>query len=348
MPQASCTLPKEGSMNRDEIITILSEDNPVKIEELFRRARTVRAREFSNKIFLYGFVYFSTWCRNNCNFCYYRNANSISRYRKTESEIIAISELLAKSGVNLIDLTMGEDLAYHKEHFTTVFDMIKVIKDRTGLPVMISPGLVENAWIDRFSELDTEWYALYQETHNRELFARLRAGQDYDERMNAKLYARDRGMLIEEGILTGVGEDLEDIADSLLEMGKIGARQVRVMSFVPQKGIPMEQVKKPEPIQELKIIALLRLLYPKALIPASLDIDGIKGLEDRINAGASVVTSIIPPRSGLAGVAQNSMDVDEGGRTVAEAAGILKNMGLEPASAEEYRDYLTTLREGSI
>ena len=328
-------------MNRDEMIRILSEDNPVKTEELFHRARMIRAQEFSNKIFLYGFVYFSTWCRNNCNFCYYRNSNSILRYRKDETEIIDIAEQLAASGVNLIDLTMGEDMAYHEEAFATVFDMVRKIKDRTGLPVMISPGVVEDAYIDRFAELGTEWYALYQETHNRELFSRLRAGQDYDQRMHAKLYAKEKGMLIEEGILTGVGESLEDIVDSILEMDKIGAKQIRVMSFVPQKGIPMEQVKKPEPILEQKIIALMRLQYPKALIPASLDIDGIKGLEDRINAGASVVTSIIPPRSGLAGVAQNSMDVDEGGRTVAEAANILRNMGLEPASAEEYRKYLT-------
>ena len=335
-------------MNRDEIIRILNEDNPVKTDELFRRAREVRAQNFSNKIFLYGFVYFSTWCRNNCNFCYYRTSNSIPRYRKDSSEIIAIAELLAKSGVNLIDLTMGEDMAYHKESFASVFDLIQEIKDRTGLPVMISPGLVDNTWIDRFTDLGTDWYALYQETHNKELFARLRTGQDYDERMNAKLYARDRGMLIEEGILTGVGESLADIADSLLEMGRIGARQVRVMSFVPQKGIPMEQVKKPESMQELKIIALLRLLYPNAFIPASLDIDGIKGLEDRINAGANVVTSIIPPRSGLAGVAQNSMDVDEGGRTVEEAAQILRHIGLEPASAMEYINYLTMLRDAPI
>ncbi|MDD3169228.1 MAG: methylornithine synthase PylB, partial [Eubacteriales bacterium] len=149
-----------------------------------------------------------------------------------------------------------------------------------------------------------------------------------------------------EGILTGVGESLADIADSILEMGRIGAKQVRVMSFVPQQGIPMERVKKPDSLLELKIIAIMRLMYPGALIPASLDIDGISGLEDRINAGANLITSIIPPMSGLMGVAQNSMDVDEGGRTVKEASIILRSMGLEPASTEDYRDYLQGLQKG--
>lgn len=335
---------KEAIMDKNEILELLKIDDPGKLQELFQRARTARNEVFSNKIFMYGFVYFSTWCRNNCNFCYYRSSNKIERYRKTPDEIIEIACQLAESGVHLIDLTMGEDLKYHQDNFADLFDMVKEIKRRTSLPVMVSPGVINDQLIDAFADLGSEWYALYQETHNRELFSKLRVNQDYDERMHAKLYARDKGMLIEEGILVGTGETLEDIADSLLEMGRIGAKQMRVMSFVPQKGIPMENMEKPDPMLELKIIAILRILYPYVLTPASLDIDGILGLHDRIAAGANVVTSIIPPKSGLMGVAQNVMDVDEGGRTVQEATAILKEMGYEPATAEEYQKYLIELR----
>lgn len=61
----------------------------------------------------------------------------------------------------------------------------------------------------------------------------------------------------------------------------------------------MEGCSTPDRMLELKIIALMRILYPEALIPASLDVDGIDGLENRINAGANLITSIIPPRSGF-------------------------------------------------
>ena len=331
-------------MNKNDIINLLRVDSQDEVQRLFDQARKAREREFGNKIFMYGFVYFSTWCRNNCNFCYYRNSNKIERYRKEPEEIIAIAELLAKSGVHLIDLTMGEDMNYHQDDFSGLLEIVKQIKERTGLPVMLSPGLIEDEFIGKFAGLGTEWYALYQETHNRSLYKKLRLDQDYDKRMHAKLYAKEKGMFIEEGILAGVGETLEDIADSILEMGEIGAKQMRVMSFVPQKGIPMEMVQKPDPLLEEKIIAIIRLMYPNGLIPASLDIDGIKGLEDRMNAGANVITSIIPPKTGLAGVAQNSMDVDDGGRTVEEASLILKTLGLQPATALEYQDYLIKLK----
>lgn len=327
-------------MTKDEIVAVLETEDSEKIAELFRRAREVRSRETGDKIFAYGFVYFSTYCRNNCNFCYFRRSNDIERYRKSEEEIICHSEALAKSGVNLIDLTMGEDMSYHKEDFETVIRIIKRIKNELNMPVMISPGVVPDRIIDKFADAGTDFFAVYQETHNRELFEKLRVGQSYDERMHAKLYAKECGMNIEEGLLAGVGESNEDIADSLLTMGEIGARQVRVMSFVPQEGSPMEDCQSPERLEELKIIALMRLLYPKALIPASLDVDGIVGLKDRINAGANLITSIIPPSSGLMGVAHSTMDVDSGGRTVEEAAAILKEMGLRIATADEFKAFM--------
>lgn len=330
---------------KEELIKVLRSDDPELLQDLFSTARKIRKKVQGNKIFAYGFVYFTTYCRNNCNFCYYRNSNDIERYRKNEEEVLATSKALIDSGVNLIDLTMGEDPQYHQEKFQTVADIIKKIKQEYDTPVMISPGVVSNEIIDNLAEAGADFYALYQETHNRALFAKLRVGQDYDERMNAKLYAKEKGMLIEEGLLAGVGENEEDIADSLLTMGEIGARQVRVMSFIPQEGSPMENCTSPDRMEELKIIALMRILYPHALIPASLDVDGIKGLKDRINAGANLITSIIPPKSGFMGVAHNTMDVDEGGRTVEEARSILDQMGLVIATREEYKEFIKEVRK---
>ena len=331
---------KESLLTREEIMEILRMPKGPQTDEVFARARAVREAYTGDRIFAYGFVYFTTWCRNDCNFCYFRKSNNISRYRKTTEETIDIALQLADSGVNLIDLTMGEDPEYHKNDFSQLITVIREIKKRTGLPVMVSPGVVSHELIDQFAEEGADWYALYQETHNRELYAKLRAGQSYDERIDSKLYAAQKGMLIEEGILAGCGESLEDLADSILTMGKIGARQMRVMSFIPQEGSPMENFPSPDRQIELNVIATMRLAYPWALIPASLDVDGIDGLEDRIKAGSSVVTSIIPPHSGFVGVAHETMDVDEGGRTVQEARTILRNMGLELATPEEYQKYI--------
>ena len=326
---------------KDELISILASEDKDTSAFLFASARDLRQRYFGDKIFAYGFVYFSTYCRNNCNFCYFRRDNEHTiRYRKNCEEVLAIAKELADSGVNLIDLTLGEDPTLHKEGFSSMLDLVDEIHDRINLPVMISPGVISDELIEEFARRNAEFYALYQETYNRELFKKLRIHQDFDERMHAKIKAKECGMFVEEGIMTGLGETTADIADALLGMAEVKPSQVRVMTFVPQSGTPMADMEAKDHNMELKIIALMRLLYPKALIPASLDVEGIEGLESRINAGCNVVTSIIPPTSGLAGVAQSTMDVHEGYRTVDGIKPRLKALGLRVADADEYKRWM--------
>lgn len=335
-------LAEENTITKEEIVTILNADEESVKNDLFAAAREIRERHFGNMVFLYGFVYFSTYCRNNCSFCFYRrdNGDHAIRYRKNREEVLEIAKGLAESGVHLIDLTLGEDPELHKEQFASMMDLVDDVHDVADRPVMISPGVISDELIEGFAKRNTEFYALYQETYNRELFSKLRLYQDFDERMHAKKKAKECGMFIEEGLMTGLGETVEDIADALLAMQKLGAAQIRVMTFVPQEGTPMAEFEAHNSDMEQKIIALMRLMNPKALIPASLDVEGINGLESRINAGCNVVTSIIPPTAGLAGVAQSTKDVNEGYRTVAGVTPRLEAIGMRAATPKEFKDWL--------
>lgn len=330
-------------LSKPEIIFLLGLSTERDLAALFRTARELRARHFSNKLFLYGFVYFSTWCRNDCAFCYYRKSNDLPhRYRKTDEEIVEAAVSLAESGVHLIDLTLGEDPFYrHRGNgIQSLAELVGKVKSQTGLPVMISPGVLSKRGLAQLAEAGADWYACYQETHNRQLFKSLRLNQSYDRRYLSKKQAVEQHLLIEEGILAGVGESLADIADSLNSMQELGAHQVRVMSFVPQAGSSMSAWPTPDRLKELKIIAVMRLLFPNRLIPASLDVDGVEGAQARINAGANVITSLIPPQLGLAGVAQSSKGIEEGHRTVRGILPILEGMNLTAATAEEYKAWV--------
>jgi methylornithine synthase len=91
----------------------------------------------------------------------------------------------------------------------------------------------------------------------------------------------------------------------------------------------------------------MRLIFPDRLIPASLDVDGLDGLKARLDAGANVVTSIVPPEKGLAGVAHNSLDIEDSRRTMAHIVPVLKTCGLQPATTEEYQAWTAT-RQNSL
>ena len=327
--------------DKDEICFLLGLEKKSDQAELFQAARQVRNRCFGNQIFLYGFLYFSTYCRNDCNFCQYRKSNrNMVRYRKTRAEILTAARQMADAGVHLIDLTMGEDPALSAPGHSLLPDLVREVKAATGLPVMVSPGLVSDRIARAVADAGADWYACYQETHNRDLYARLRPHQDFNARMNAKQAARDMGMLIEEGILTGVGENLGDIADSILWMKAFGVSQSRVMTFVPQAGTPMAQAPPQAGLREYLTIAVMRLIMPGALIPASLDVGGLEGLRKRLDAGACVVTSIVPSDAGLSGVANQSLDIEESRRSVAHVRAVLSAAGLEPADRRSYQAWM--------
>ena len=172
-------------------------------------------------------------------------------------------------------------------------------------------------------------------------------GQPFEERAEARAAARRAGLLVEDGLLTGIGDTPADRADSIVAMREAGWEQVRVMTFVPQAGTPLEDVRPAGDADELLTIACLRLAMPDRFIPASLDVDGIAGLERRLQAGANVVTSIVPPTVGLAGVSQAELDIDEGYRTVHGVLPHLERLGLRPAGVDEYRERMAAVRRAA-
>lgn len=327
---------KGGRLTTEEIAFILELRQKDQIDALFNTACALRHKYFGNKVLLYGFLYISSYCRNNCSFCYYRVSNQDSRrYRKEEAEVIKAAIDLAQSGVHLIDITMGEDPQFFNDNahgFEPFYQLVKRVKAAANLPIMVSPGVVPEHVLEKLAKAGADWFACYQETHNRELFKKLRPDQDYDTRFNTKKLARRYGLLIEEGILVGVGEKPGDIANTIELMHILDADQVRAMNFVPQENTPMSNNPPPDPLKELLIIALMRLVFPGKHIPASLDVEGLAGLKRRLGAGANVVTSIVPPQQGLAGVAQSFLDIDNAHRTTDSVLPILEECGLKPAS----------------
>ncbi len=331
-------------LNQMELTALLDAEG-AQCDRLYAAAREKRRQHFGDRLFAYGFVYFSTHCHNNCTFCFYRRENDGAlRYRKTRQEILQLSERFSQSGVHLLDLTMGEDPQYILHNSTLLMELAAEVREKTELPLMISPGVMQHSSINQAQQAGIDFYACYQETHNKTLFAALRKGQNYETRWNAKRYAVQRGLLVEEGILVGVGETLEDIAHSIQNMIDLDAAQVRVMSFVPQKGAPLLRAEHANLYtRELNTLAVMRLMMPDKLIPASLDIAGKAGLRERLDAGANIVTSVIVPDSGLAGVSNATLDVDNGGRSLEGIRDVVELCGMAMGTQGEFEHVLRRL-----
>jgi methylornithine synthase len=111
------------------------------------------------------------------------------------------------------------------------------------------------------------------------------------------------------------------------------------MAYVPPRE-NIDELKGLSPQKardlELLMIAILRITHPMALIPASLDVEGIMGLPPRLNAGANLITSFVPSGKGLSGVAQMDLDIENEGRSVSSVVPILESLSLSLATRENY------------
>nr|WP_135611234.1 methylornithine synthase PylB [Methanococcoides sp. AM1] len=330
----------DGSqLSDDDIRRLLETESPGEIEKLHYVARHIRDHFFGNKVFMYSFVYFSTYCKNKCTFCYYRNANDIERYRLSTEDIRKICQVIKTEDVHMVDLTMGEDPYFHNKP-ERLAEFVRTVKEEVGKPIMVSPGVVDNDTLEMLRDNGANFLALYQETYDMELYKQLRVEQSFEGRINSRNHAKRIGYCVEDGILTEVEPDIESTIISLRGLATSNPDMVRVMTFLPQQGTPLEGKEIKDSSSELKIISILRLLYPDKLIPASLDLEGIDGMVHRLNAGANVVTSIISSNSSLEGVVNYDREHAERDRDVKSVIARLKTMGMEPAEQSEFEKLL--------
>jgi len=94
----------------------------------------------------------------------------------------------------MIDLTMGED-PYYYEDPERFIELVQIVKEELKLPIMISPGVMDNATLLKAREKGANFFALYQETYDTELYLKLRVGQSFDGRVQCPPFRKGAGIL---------------------------------------------------------------------------------------------------------------------------------------------------------
>ncbi|WP_370809486.1 hypothetical protein [Bilophila wadsworthia] len=82
-----------------------------------------------------------------------RSNSSLERYRKPLGEMLEAAGRLAADGVHLLDLTLGEDPYYvEPAGFHRLLELVSALKETTGLPIMVSPGVLSAEQLVRLRE----------------------------------------------------------------------------------------------------------------------------------------------------------------------------------------------------
>ena len=152
-------------------------------------------------------IYLSSYCVNRCKYCGFNRDNTFTRARLTVEEAVAEAQVLASQGYRDILLVSSEDKAFITVAYLS--DLAKRLRSKFSF---ISIEIFQMSAPDytRLFDAGIEGVTLYQETYNREVYARYHPGgpkADYDTRLRAPDDMGQAGMReIGLGVLLGLAD----------------------------------------------------------------------------------------------------------------------------------------------
>lgn len=289
-----------GSLDREQWIQLLSERS----EETDQYARDfgnkVRQQIYGNDIYVRGLVEFTNYCKNDCYYCGIRRSNkNAQRYRLTEEDILLCCQQGYELGFRTFVLQGGEDGYYTDERLLSIIHKIKAEYPDCALTLSIGEKS-EESYRD-YREAGVDRYLLRHETADEEHYGKLHpSSMSCEHRKNCLRTLKKLGFQTGAGFMVGAPyQRVENLADDFLFLKELNPEMVGIGPFIPHQDTPFHGEKSGTLEDTLFYLALLRLMLPHVLLPATTALGTIhpKGREMGVLSGANVVMPNLSPVS---------------------------------------------------
>lgn len=265
---------------------------------LQKEAVRLRKHFYGEKVYVRGLIEFTNYCRNGCYYCGIRRGNTKAfRYRLSLEEILECCERGYASGFRTFVLQGGEDPWYTDERME---ELIRAIKTRwPDCALTLSIGEKSRESYRRFREVGADRYLLRHETADEAHYRKL-----HPERMS--LVARKQclwdlkglGYQTGAGFMVGSpGQTERELALDLAFLQELEPEMVGIGPFIPHRDTRFAEEPAGSVELTLRLLSILRILLPKALLPATTALGTLdsKGREKGLMAGANVVMPNLSP-----------------------------------------------------
>ncbi|MDA3901393.1 MAG: [FeFe] hydrogenase H-cluster radical SAM maturase HydE [Spirochaetes bacterium] len=298
--------------SRDEIASLLSEQDPGKIEIIRSAAHEVLVRECGDGVFYRGLIEFSNNCRSDCYYCGIRCSNGdVNRFDLTKDEIVESALWCAENGYGSVVLQSGENSS--ESFISFVCDTVSTIKKRSvsdrlpdGLGITLCVGEQSEEDYKRFFEAGAHRYLLRIETTNPDLFRSIHPeDQTLEHRIECLKRLRRTGFQVGTGVMFGLpGQNYEMLADDILFFKAMDIDMIGMGPYIPHSATPLITRKRQFKIVgdalltvSLLMIAACRLVLKDINIAATTALQTIdpQGREKGLSFGANVIMPQLTP-----------------------------------------------------
>ena len=266
--------------------------------ELFALADEVRREVYGDEVYLRGLIEFTNFCKNDCYYCGIRRSNAkVGRYRLTPGQIMDCCETGYRLGYRTFVLQGGEDGYFTDDRVCSIVSEIH--RAFPDCAITLSIGERSRESYRRFREAGAGRYLLRHETADPSHYRMLHPGSmSPEERRRCLFDLKETGYQVGSGFMVGSPyQTTEDIISDLRFLQELRPEMIGIGPYIHHEDTPFASFDDGSLELTLRLIAVLRLMFPYALIPATTALGSISptGREQGLKAGANVIMPNLTP-----------------------------------------------------
>ena len=265
---------------------------------LFARADAVRRERYGADVYIRGLIEFTNYCKNNCYYCGIRRGNAAAqRYRLTQEEILACCREGYALGYRTFVLQGGEDPYFTDARICAIVAAIH--GEFPDCAVTLSIGEKSRESYQAYFDAGARRFLLRHETADPAHYARLHPAElSAENRQRCLFDLKEIGYQVGSGFMVGSPwQTTENLIADLRFLQRLGPDMIGIGPFITHQETPFASFPSGTLALTLRLVAVLRLMFPYALIPATTALGTIhpEGRELGLKAGANVVMPNLSP-----------------------------------------------------
>ncbi|MDR1944504.1 MAG: [FeFe] hydrogenase H-cluster radical SAM maturase HydE [Synergistaceae bacterium] len=284
------------NLSDGELISLLETD---RFDDLLTsEADLARRSVYGTDVYIRGLIEFSNYCENNCFYCGIRLGNSgVSRYRLNREQILSCCSEGYSLGFRTFVLQSGEDPYYTDELMCGVVSEIK--RRHSDCAVTLSLGERTYGSYKAFFDAGADRYLLRHETADEDHYRLLHPdSMSLENRKQCLWNLKEIGYQVGAGFMVGSPyQTTENLVSDLRFLQELQPAMIGIGPYITHKETPFRDFKSGSLELCLRLISILRLMFPYALIPATTALGTIApdGRELGLAHGANVVMPNLSP-----------------------------------------------------
>lgn len=280
------------------LLTIIKapEDNTNAL--LAQAADNIRRQYYGDTVYIRGLIEFTNFCKNNCYYCGIRTGNTTAhRYRLNKAQILSCCQEGYQLGFRTFVLQGGED-----PYFTDakICELVEAIRNQhPDCAITLSIGEKSRASYQAYFDAGANRYLLRHETADNTHYQKLHPSQmSLENRKRCLFDLKDIGYQVGSGFMVGSPwQTAENLLQDLRFLQKLQPNMIGIGPYITHEQTPFKDYASGTLKQTLRMLSILRLLFPYALLPSTTALGTIdpKGRELGLQAGGNVVMPNLSP-----------------------------------------------------